>query len=77
MQPAHLLTDIDLVERHWGHRGRGAHAFRSLLQRGVPLVSAAMCRWPCWTLVPASMQRSSGQGHAVLTIVGGETVMRV
>ena len=26
------------MERHWGHSGRGAHAFRSLLQRGVPLV---------------------------------------
>ena len=27
MQPAHLLTDIPLVERHWGARGRGAYAF--------------------------------------------------
>ena len=38
MQPAHLLTDIDLVDRHWGDRGRGAYAFRSLLQRGARLV---------------------------------------
>ena len=38
MQPAHLLTDIDLVERHWGERGRGAYAFRSLLERGSRLV---------------------------------------
>ena len=38
MQPAHLLTDIDLVERHWGERGRGAYAFRSVLQRGSRLV---------------------------------------
>jgi predicted amidohydrolase YtcJ len=38
MQPAHLLTDIPLVERHWGRRGRGAYAFRSLLRRGTPLV---------------------------------------
>jgi predicted amidohydrolase YtcJ len=38
MQPAHLLTDIELVERHWGERGRGAYAFRSLLQRGARLV---------------------------------------
>lgn len=38
MQPAHLLTDIELVERHWGGRGRGAYAFRSLLQRGARLV---------------------------------------
>lgn len=38
MQPAHLLTDIDLVERHWGDRGKGAYAFRSLLRRGARLV---------------------------------------
>jgi predicted amidohydrolase YtcJ len=38
MQPAHLLTDIPLVERHWGARGRGAYAFRSLLRRGAQLV---------------------------------------
>ena len=38
MQPAHLLTDIPLVEKHWGRRGRGAYAFRSLLRRGTALV---------------------------------------
>ena len=38
MQPAHLLTDIPLVERHWGARGRGAYAFRSLLRRGTAVV---------------------------------------
>jgi predicted amidohydrolase YtcJ len=38
MQPAHLLTDIPLVDRHWGERGRGAYAFRSLLQLGARLV---------------------------------------
>jgi predicted amidohydrolase YtcJ len=38
MQPAHLLADIPLVDRHWGERGRGAYAFRSLLQRGARLV---------------------------------------
>jgi predicted amidohydrolase YtcJ len=38
MQPAHLLTDIPLVERHWGGRGRGAYAFRSLLRRGARVV---------------------------------------
>jgi predicted amidohydrolase YtcJ len=38
MQPAHMLTDIDLVDRHWGSRGRGAYAFRSFLQRGARLV---------------------------------------
>jgi predicted amidohydrolase YtcJ len=38
MQPAHLLTDIPLVDRHWGERGRGAYAFRSLLARGTTVV---------------------------------------
>jgi predicted amidohydrolase YtcJ len=38
MQPAHLLTDIPLVDRHWGERGRGAYAFRSLLERGTTVV---------------------------------------
>jgi predicted amidohydrolase YtcJ len=38
MQPAHLLTDIPLVDQHWGDRGRGAYAFRSLLNSGVHLV---------------------------------------
>lgn len=38
MQPAHLLTDIPLVDRHWGGRNRGAYAFRSLLRRGAHLV---------------------------------------
>jgi predicted amidohydrolase YtcJ len=38
MQPAHLLTDIPLVDRHWGSRGQGAYAFRSLLARGTRVV---------------------------------------
>ena len=38
MQPAHLLTDIPLVDRYWGDRGRGAYAFRSLLRQGAHLV---------------------------------------
>ena len=38
MQPAHLLADIPLVERHWGARGAGAYAFRSLLREGATLV---------------------------------------
>ena len=38
MQPAHLLTDIPLIERHWGARGRGAYAFESLRRRGTALV---------------------------------------
>jgi predicted amidohydrolase YtcJ len=38
MQPAHLLTDIPLIDRYWGDRGRGAYAFQSLLQSGAHLV---------------------------------------
>ena len=38
MQPAHLLTDIPLVDRHWGERGRGAYAFRTLRQGKTPMV---------------------------------------
>jgi hypothetical protein len=38
MQPAHLLVDIPLAERHWGRRGRGAYAFRTLAARGSRLV---------------------------------------
>jgi predicted amidohydrolase YtcJ len=38
MQPAHLLTDIPLVERHWGARGLGAYAFESLRRRQTPMV---------------------------------------
>jgi predicted amidohydrolase YtcJ len=37
MQPAHLLTDVPLIERHWGARGRGAYAFRTLRRRGTTL----------------------------------------
>ncbi len=35
MQPAHLLVDIPLAERHWGARSAGAYAFRSLMRRGT------------------------------------------
>lgn len=38
VQPAHLLTDIPIVERHWGRRGVWAYAFRSLLAAGTRVV---------------------------------------
>jgi predicted amidohydrolase YtcJ len=38
MQPAHLLTDVPLVDRHWGSRGQGAYAFRTLRSKGSALV---------------------------------------
>ena len=34
MQPAHILTDVPLAEKHWGSRSAGAYAFRTLLDRG-------------------------------------------
>src|ERR1041384_1687126 len=37
MQPAHLLVDIPLAERHWGRRGRGAYAFGTLAALGSQL----------------------------------------
>jgi predicted amidohydrolase YtcJ len=38
MQPAHLLADIPLLDRHWGARSRGAYAFRSILRQGTTVV---------------------------------------
>jgi predicted amidohydrolase YtcJ len=38
MQPAHLLVDAPLADRHWGRRGAGAYRFRTLLERGTPVV---------------------------------------
>jgi predicted amidohydrolase YtcJ len=38
MQPAHLLIDIPLVDRHWGGRGRNAYHFRSIAQAGNTIV---------------------------------------
>ena len=37
MQPIHCTQDRDLVDRHWGARGRYAYAFRSLLRHGTRL----------------------------------------
>jgi predicted amidohydrolase YtcJ len=34
MQPIHATADMDMVDRHWGERGRGAYAFRTLLELG-------------------------------------------
>ena len=65
MQPAHLLTDIPLVDRHWGRRGRGAYAFRSLLRRGTSLVFGSDV--PVASVDPregvfAAMERRSADG---------------
>ena len=65
MQPAHLLTDIPLVDRHWGGRGGGAYAFRSLLQLGNRLVFGSDV--PVAPIDPrqgvyAAMERKSADG---------------
>jgi predicted amidohydrolase YtcJ len=65
MQPAHLLTDIPLVERHWGRRGGGAYAFRSLLRHGTALVFGSDV--PVASLDPregvfAAMERRAADG---------------
>jgi predicted amidohydrolase YtcJ len=37
VQPSHLMTDWPAVDRHWGERGRGAYAFRTLEAAGAIL----------------------------------------
>lgn len=65
MQPAHLLTDIPLVDRHWGGRGRGAYAFQTLRRRGTPMVFGSDA--PVASLDPreglyAALERRSAAG---------------
>ena len=65
MQPAHLLTDIPLVDRHWGPRGAGAYAFQSLRARGTTLAFGSDA--PVASLDPregihAAMARRSADG---------------
>jgi len=65
MQPAHLLTDIPLIERHWGARGRGAYAFQTLRRRGTRLVFGSDV--PVASIDPreglfAALERRDGDG---------------
>jgi predicted amidohydrolase YtcJ len=43
MQPIHCTADMDMVDRHWGARGVGAYAFRSLLDAGARLAFGSDC----------------------------------
>ena len=75
MQPAHLLTDIPLVDLHWGDRGRGAYAFRSLLGRGTTLVFGSDV--PVASIDPregvhAAMERKASGGPSAATWRAGE-----
>jgi hypothetical protein len=37
MQPSHCPSDIDMIERYWGQRGRNAYIFRTLIDKGVDM----------------------------------------
>jgi predicted amidohydrolase YtcJ len=51
MQPIHATSDMEMVKRHWGEeRGRGAYAWRSLLNVGTVLAFGSDC--PVETLDP-------------------------
>ena len=51
MQPIHATSDMEMVKRHWGEeRGRGAYAWRSLLDAGTVLAFGSDC--PVETLDP-------------------------
>ncbi len=44
VQPVHATSDYEMVERYWGReRGRGAYAFRSLLEAGAALIFGTDC----------------------------------
>ena len=60
MQPAHLLTDIPLVDRHWGSsRPRGLRVPVPASPRDRGSCSAATCRWPRSTRARACSPRWS------------------
>lgn len=50
MQPIHATSDMLIVDRHWGRRGAGAYAFKTLLDYGVVLAFGSDC--PVETLDP-------------------------
>jgi len=37
VQPSHLISDIDLVKKYWGQRGRHAYAFNTMQDKGAVL----------------------------------------
>ncbi len=37
MQPSHCPSDVDMINKYWGARGRNAFVFRTLLDKGVDL----------------------------------------
>jgi predicted amidohydrolase YtcJ len=43
VQPIHCTADMEMVDLHWGARGAGAYAFRSLLDAGAHLAFGSDC----------------------------------
>ena len=37
MQPSHCTSDIELVRRYWGNRGRNAYIFGTVMEKGIDL----------------------------------------
>ncbi len=38
MQPSHCPSDIKLIEKYWGRRGRNCYIFNTLLKKKIPLI---------------------------------------
>ncbi len=43
MQPTHCTSDIDLVRKYWGSRGRHAYIFRTIANSGIDLAFGSDC----------------------------------
>lgn len=43
VQPTHATSDMEMVDRYWGARGRHAYAFRTLLETGATVVFGSDC----------------------------------
>jgi hypothetical protein len=37
MQPSHCPSDVKLIEKYWGRRGRNCYIFKTLLDNNIPL----------------------------------------
>ncbi len=43
VQPTHCTSDIEMVRKYWGARGKNAYAFQSMLRSGVDLAFGSDC----------------------------------
>lgn len=65
VQPAHLLDDLELLERYWPARGHDAYRLRSLLDAGVHVVfgsDAPVSPLDPWVGIAAAVTRSRPGG---------------